>query len=62
MKITLTRNKVAPPLDVPSVFPDKLSGLEVPDYLAIQYEQARLNFIATRDALINAYKGAGGEY
>ena len=62
MKIILTRNKIAPPIDVPFISPDKDRGLEVADYLAIQYEQARLNFIATRDALINAYKGAGGEY
>lgn len=62
MKVVLTRNKVAPPIDVPFVAPDKEHGLEVADYLAVQYEQLRLNFMAARDALINAYKMAGGEY
>ena len=62
MKVKLYRNKIAPSNDVPYIVMDGANGIDVPDGLAIQYEQVRSAFIQTRDTILEAYTKAGGEY
>jgi len=62
LKVRLYRNKIAPSNDVPYIVIDGANGIDVPDGLAVQYEQLRSAFIQARDMILEAYKKAGGEY
>jgi len=62
LKVKLYRNKVAPSNDVPYIVVDGANGIDVPDALAVQYEQLRSAFIQARDMILEAYTKAGGEY
>ena len=62
MKVRLVKTKIRPDNGVPSIIADSDTGIELPDELVLQYENAKAMFTWNRDQLIEAYKGAGGEF